>query len=102
MRRAMCGQRHEPRPAARKGEFPLGGTEPGHGPSLRTGRAWRRLDPSVDQAARSAKGAPMSGDPLPRPAPHADGLREPASNGELFVAFTWLALQGFGGVLAVA
>jgi chromate transporter len=31
-----------------------------------------------------------------------DALREPASPGELFTAFTRLALQGFGGVLAVA
>jgi len=31
-----------------------------------------------------------------------DGLRHPASPRELFRAFTWLALQGFGGVLAVA
>jgi chromate transporter len=31
-----------------------------------------------------------------------DELRRPHSPGELFVAFTWLALQGFGGVLAVA
>lgn len=30
------------------------------------------------------------------------GLARPASPRELFVAFTWLALQGFGGVLAVA
>jgi chromate transporter len=30
------------------------------------------------------------------------GLRAPRSKTELFVAFTWLALQGFGGVLAVA
>jgi len=29
-------------------------------------------------------------------------LAQPSSNKELFVAFTWLALQGFGGVLAVA
>jgi chromate transporter len=29
-------------------------------------------------------------------------LRHPRSPGELFSAFTWLALQGFGGVLAVA
>ncbi|MFI4928853.1 MAG: chromate transporter [Burkholderiales bacterium] len=29
-------------------------------------------------------------------------LRAPRSKTELFVAFTWLALQGFGGVLAVA
>lgn len=29
-------------------------------------------------------------------------LRHPRSCSELFVAFTWLALQGFGGVLAVA
>ncbi len=29
-------------------------------------------------------------------------LREPRHKTELFTAFTWLALQGFGGVLAVA
>ncbi len=29
-------------------------------------------------------------------------LRAPRSKTELFIAFTWLALQGFGGVLAVA
>jgi len=29
-------------------------------------------------------------------------LRRPASSADLFVSFTWLALQGFGGVLAVA
>ena len=29
-------------------------------------------------------------------------LEEPKSPGELFTAFTWLALQGFGGVLPVA
>ncbi len=29
-------------------------------------------------------------------------LAQPSSRKELFVAFTWLALQGFGGVLAVA
>jgi len=29
-------------------------------------------------------------------------LRQPRSKTELFMAFTWLALQGFGGVLAVA
>ena len=36
--------------------------------------------------------------------PSADGgaLRAPRSKTDLFVAFTWLALQGFGGVLAVA
>jgi chromate transporter len=32
----------------------------------------------------------------------ADGLRQPASCGELFFAFNRLALQGFGGVIAVA
>ena len=32
----------------------------------------------------------------------AAGLRQPASRKELFVAFTLLALQGFGGVIAVA
>ena len=39
--------------------------------------------------------------------PRCDGraepeLRAPRSKTELFVAFTWLALQGFGGVMAVA
>jgi chromate transporter len=29
-------------------------------------------------------------------------LRQPRNKTELFTAFTWLALQGFGGVLAVA
>ena len=29
-------------------------------------------------------------------------LRRPASPSDLFLSFTWLALQGFGGVLAVA
>ncbi|MDO9238081.1 MAG: chromate transporter [Aquabacterium sp.] len=32
----------------------------------------------------------------------ADALQRPQSLWHLFVAFTWLALQGFGGVLAVA
>ena len=36
------------------------------------------------------------------PPPDAPGLERPASPRELFVAFTLLALQGFGGVLAVA
>jgi chromate transporter len=42
--------------------------------------------------------------PLSQPQP-LDGetaLRAPRTLGELFSAFTWLALQGFGGVLAVA
>jgi chromate transporter len=34
--------------------------------------------------------------------PDGDGIVAPASPGELFVAFTRLALQGFGGVLPVA
>jgi chromate transporter len=34
------------------------------------------------------------------PAPHPDRPR-PASLTDLFISFTWLALQGFGGVLAV-
>ncbi len=33
--------------------------------------------------------------------PVQPALAAPRSAGELFVAFTWLALQGFGGVLAV-
>ena len=37
---------------------------------------------------------------MPEPAP--DGLRRPGSPWELFTTFTGLALQGFGGVLAVA
>jgi chromate transporter len=32
----------------------------------------------------------------------ADSLQRPSSPKELFIAFTWLALQGFGGVIAVA
>jgi chromate transporter len=36
-------------------------------------------------------------DPGPEPA-----LATPRSNADLFFTFTWLALQGFGGVLAVA
>jgi chromate transporter len=32
----------------------------------------------------------------------AAALRRPASPADLFASFTWLALQGFGGVLAVA
>lgn len=40
---------------------------------------------------------------MPRmPADDADALARPASCTELFVAFSALALQGFGGVLAVA
>ncbi|MEO7854567.1 MAG: chromate transporter, partial [Rubrivivax sp.] len=31
-----------------------------------------------------------------------ESLRRPASAGEIFRVFNWLALQGFGGVLAVA
>jgi chromate transporter len=42
---------------------------------------------------------PDTQDPTPRAEPE---LRAPRSKRELFVAFTWLALQGFGGVMAVA
>lgn len=41
----------------------------------------------------NAEGAVISSEPE---------LRTPRSKTELFVAFSWLALQGFGGVLAVA
>ena len=34
--------------------------------------------------------------------PASEALQRPGSLRELFMAFTWLALQGFGGVLAVA
>ena len=44
---------------------------------------------------------PETQDPTPRAEPEPE-LRAPRSKSELFVAFTWLALQGFGGVLAVA
>ena len=37
-------------------------------------------------------------EPLPAAAPE---LHQPTSKTDLFVSFTWLALQGFGGVLAV-
>jgi chromate transporter len=40
--------------------------------------------------------------PMPTPSEPAEPLAQPASPRELFVAFTLLALQGFGGVLAVA
>lgn len=40
-------------------------------------------------------------EPTARPADDAP-LQRPASAGEMFLAFHWLALQGFGGVLAVA
>ena len=35
------------------------------------------------------------------PATPADGSQQPRSKTDLFLSFTWLALQGFGGVLAV-
>ncbi|MDD5332590.1 MAG: chromate transporter [Rhodoferax sp.] len=38
---------------------------------------------------------------LPLPAPAATGQPRPASLTDLFWSFTWLALQGFGGVLAI-
>src|SRR6266568_4979556 len=44
----------------------------------------------------------MSAPPLPPAAPDATGSRRPGSPRELFVAFTLLALQGFGGVVVVA
>ena len=37
----------------------------------------------------------------PAPAPDAQPRPQPKSLGDLFWSFTWLALQGFGGVLAV-
>ena len=39
---------------------------------------------------------------MPAPEPDGTTLRRPASCGALFLAFTRLALQGFGGVLPVA
>src|SRR6195952_1139752 len=33
--------------------------------------------------------------------PHPAAMARPASPRDLFLSFTWLALQGFGGVLAV-
>lgn len=42
----------------------------------------------------------LASQPAPAPMPNDDRPR-PQSLGELFWAFTWLALQGFGGVLAV-
>ncbi len=39
--------------------------------------------------------------PAPRPAPEPAPLDHPRSKTDLFLSFTWLALQGFGGVLAV-
>ena len=42
----------------------------------------------------------MTAQPTPRA--HRDGACRPASTGDLFITFNRLALQGFGGVLAVA
>ena len=39
---------------------------------------------------------------MSRAGPAATPLAAPRSTGELFTAFTWLSLQGFGGVLPVA
>src|ERR1700687_3357420 len=44
----------------------------------------------------------MSALPVPPAAAGAEALRRPGSPRELFVAFTLLALQGFGGVIVVA
>src|SRR5207237_1031661 len=62
-----------------------------------------------------AEGAPVSAGPSSTPPPSPEGampdaaaftpepaLAQPESLSQLFWAFTWLALQGFGGVLAVA
>ncbi|PHV14408.1 chromate transporter [Janthinobacterium sp. BJB303] len=38
---------------------------------------------------------------MPSPLPPAPSRPQPASLADLFFSFTWLALQGFGGVLAV-
>ena len=40
--------------------LPPGGTEPGRGPSLRTGHAWRRAGPSAGRTSRRPKGAPVN------------------------------------------
>lgn len=40
-------------------------------------------------------------DDLPTPAANAPGRPRPRDPSDLFWSFTWLALQGFGGVLAV-
>lgn len=37
----------------------------------------------------------------PEPLKHSTDLNAPQSKADLFLSFTWLALQGFGGVLAV-
>jgi chromate transporter len=46
----------------------------------------------------------MAAMPAPQPIAHADAdaaPNQPHSKTDLFLSFTWLALQGFGGVLAV-
>jgi chromate transporter len=58
-----------------------------------TAAAATRPDPAPAPTARSDPAAP------PEPAP---GLERPGSPLQLFIAFTLLGLQGFGGVLAVA
>lgn len=54
----------------------------------------------MDKGEPGAHNASMRSLPLPHIAPSAAPCR-PASLRELFFAFTWLALQGFGGVLVV-
>jgi len=55
--------------------------------------------PGANPGVRSTEGSAVSAAEALAAAP---ALRAPRSKTELFVAFTWLALQGFGGVLAVA
>lgn len=54
-------------------------------------------------ALGTAQASALANTPLAHPAPAAfdAGIQPPASRTDLFVSFTLLALQGFGGVLAV-
>ena len=54
----------------------------------------------MDKAATGADNAGMIPLPVVHPAHRAAPCR-PASLRDLFISFTWLALQGFGGVLVV-
>jgi chromate transporter len=56
---------------------------------------------SVDNVAGAPDNAVMNAPPPSLPALPAAAPSRPDSLRELFVAFTWLALQGFGGVLVV-
>lgn len=64
--------------------------------------SWSRSCCRADNRRVNSAPPSPSHPPLPEPVPATDAdHRQPASLGEIFIAFTQMALQGFGGVLAV-